>query len=227
MSRPNALLIEDAPEFVLLVGKILEREGYNVETTGRGQLGVAAAHAKEPELVVLDVGLPDTDGFDVCRQLREFSDAYIIMLTGRTDEIDRVVGLEIGADDYVTKPFSPRELGARIKAMKRRPRVAPTPGVRKLSSLVVDVSGREAFVNGSALDLTKIEFDLLELLTSNPGQTFTKAQILDRVWGSSWFGDTHVIDVHLGNLRKKIGDGGRKDKLIRTVRGVGYRFVAA
>ena len=138
-----------------------------------------------------------------------------------------VVGLEVGADDYVTKPFSGRELAARIKAMRRRPRVAPTPGVRDLGPLMVDVGAREVVLDGAALDLTKIEFDLLELLTSNPGQTFTRAQVLDRVWGSSWFGDDHVIDVHMGNLRKKMGEPARKDKFIRTVRGVGYRFVAA
>ena len=205
---------------------VLEHEGYDVIAVSDGRHGVAAARATKVELVVLDIGLPDTDGFDVCRQLRLFTDAYIIMLTGHDSETDKVVGLEMGADDYITKPFSPRELSARVKALRRRPRAEVSEGARSFGPLSIDLAAREVALDGAALELTKIEFDLLDLFTSVPGQTVTRRIVLERVWGRDWFGDDHVIDVHVGNLRRKLGDDSRDIKMIRTVRGVGYRFVA-
>jgi DNA-binding response OmpR family regulator len=171
--------------------------------------------------------LPGIDGMEVCRQLRTFSDAYVIMLTGRSDEIDRVIGLEVGADDYLTKPFSPRELQARVKAMLRRPR--STQDVSSARSLTVgplhiDVAGREVRLDGLAL--TKIEFDLLATLASEPGVVFSRARLRAEVWGSDWFGDDHVVDVHIANLRKKVHVTSPARELIRTVRGVGYRLGA-
>ena len=223
MSSQRALLIEDSPESVVLVTAVLEREGFEVIAAPTGARGVEFARNNPVDLVVLDIGLPDTDGFFVCRQLRSFTNAYIIMLTSRESETDKVVGLEVGADDYITKPFSPRELAARVKAIGRRPRTPVGKGLRELGIVTIDIAAREVFIEGELVDLTKIEYDLLDLLTSQPGQTFTREHVLRKVWGDGWFGDDHVIDVHMGNLRKKIGDNERKDKVIRTVRGVGYR----
>jgi DNA-binding response OmpR family regulator len=224
MGRPSALLVEDSPEFVAMVQRLLEREGFAVSVAGTGERGLALARSVRPELVVLDISLPDTDGFEVCRDLREFSDAYILMLSARDEEIDKVLGLTVGADDYVTKPFSPRELTARIKAMRRRPRVAPVADLRDFGDIVVDPGAREVSVDGDVVELTRIEFDIIDLLTGAPRQTFTREQLLERVWGESWFGDDHVIDVHVGNLRRKIKESASKPRHLKTVRGVGYRF---
>ena len=170
------------------------------------------------------MSLPGIDGFEVCRRLREFSDAYVIMVTGRTDEVDRVVGLTVGADDYVTKPFSARELAARIGAMRRRPRSAPVGTRLEFDGLAIDAAAREVVLDGTRLDLTKIEFDLLSKLASEPRRVFARQQLLDSVWGGDWYGDDHVVDVHMGNLRKKLGESGSRPRFIHTVRGVGFRF---
>jgi DNA-binding response OmpR family regulator len=172
------------------------------------------------------VSLPGIDGFEVCRRMREFTDAYVIMVTGRTEEVDRIVGLTVGADDYVTKPFSARELSARISAMRRRPRTPQVAGRAEFDGLVIDVGAREAALDGERLDLTKIEFDLLTKLASAPRQVFARHQLLDAVWGPDWYGDDHVVDVHMGNLRKKLGESGNNPRFIHTVRGVGFRFEA-
>lgn len=220
-----ALLVEDAREYAALGAKLLSQEGFEVVTAADGETGLGLARAKEPELVLLDVSLPGIDGFEVCRRIREFSDAYVIMVTGRTDEVDRVVGLTVGADDYVTKPFSGRELAARIAAMRRRPRAAPTPpGLHEFNGLTVDLGSHEVTLDGDRLDLTKIEFDLLTKLISEPRRVFTRGQLLDSVWGDDWYGDDHVVDVHMGNLRKKLGESGSNPRYIFTVRGVGFRF---
>ncbi|HET9944394.1 MAG TPA: response regulator transcription factor [Actinomycetes bacterium] len=224
MATPRALLVEDTPEFVLLCTRLLEREGFTVSVAGDGETGVELARTERPELVLLDITLPGIDGFEVCRRIREFSDAYVLMVTSRDEEIDKVVGLSVGADDYVTKPFSSREVSARIAAMRRRPRVTAEPAVRDFGRLRVDPVAREAYLDGELLTLTKIEFDLLDLLSASPRRTFTRAQVLELVWGGSWFGDDHVIDVHLGNLRKKLGESASQQRHIKTVRGVGYRF---
>jgi DNA-binding response OmpR family regulator len=224
VARPTALVVEDSPEFVVMVSKLLEREGFAIVTATTGDRGVVLAREARPELIVLDITLPDTDGFEVCRLVREFSDAYIVMLSARDEEIDKVLGLTVGADDYVTKPFSPRELGARIKAVRRRPRVAAVEDLRDFGDLRVDVGAREVSVDGDTVELTRIEFDILDLLSGAPRQTFTRAQLMENVWGESWFGDDHVIDVHVGNLRRKVGESASEPRHIRTVRGVGYRF---
>jgi DNA-binding response OmpR family regulator len=176
-------------------------------------------------LVLLDISLPVMDGIEVCRQLRQFSDAYVIMLTSRDEEFDRVLGLAVGADDYVTKPFSARELSMRIKAMQRRPRrPAAIVDLRDYGNLKIDGSAREVFVDGARVDLTRIEFDLLDVLSSAPRRALGRRTLLERVWGNDWFGDDHVVDVHLANLRRKIGEPATHPRNIKTVRGIGYRF---
>ena len=224
MSGQRALLVEDSPEFVTVVTRLLEQLGFAVSVARDGDRAVTLARAEHPDLIVLDVTLPDTDGFEVCRKLREFTDAYVLMVTARQEELDKVVGFSVGADDYVTKPFSGRELTARIKAMTRRPRLPTTPEQRDFGRLGVDPRAREVTLDGRPVDLTKIEFDILDLLSGSPRQTFTRRQVLEQVWGGSWFGDDHVIDVHVGNLRKKLGESATTPRHIRTVRGVGYRF---
>ncbi len=224
--RPQALVIEDSPEITLLVRSLLEKEGYAVVATPRGLQGLEWARSKRPELVILDLSLPDRDGVEVCRELRSFSDAYVVMVTARDDEVDKIVGLTVGADDYVTKPFSPRELAARIRAMRRRPRITRQQDARDFGHLVVDPVAREVLVDGENVELTKIEFDILDLLSGSPRRTFTREQLLVQVWGE-WFGDDHVIEVHMGKLRKKLGESASQPRHIRTLRGVGYRFEPA
>ncbi|QIM20902.1 response regulator transcription factor [Phycicoccus sp. HDW14] len=224
MTRQTALVIEDSPEFARLATTLLSNEGFRVVGATTGDQGVAAARTHAPELVVLDVTLPGMDGIEVCRRIREFSDCYVVMVTARTDELDRVLGLTMGADDYVTKPFSPRELTARIRAMRRRPRATPSPEVRRFGRLTVDPVAREVLVDGVAVELTRIEYDLLEVLTGSPRRTFMRSQLMDAVWGGDWVGDDHVIVVHLANLRRKLGENATRQGFIRTVRGFGYRF---
>jgi len=190
-----------------VVASYLRREGFEAILAHDGPAAVAAARESAPDLIVLDVMLPGFDGIEVCRQLRGFTDAYIIMLTARDEEIDKIVGLSVGADDYLVKPFSPRELIARVRAMLRRPRV---------------VVGHQ---DGAPVDLTRTEFDLLAAMAARPRAAFTRRQLLDAVWGDGWFGDEHVVDVHVGHVRKKLGDDGLTPTYIRTVRGIGYGMV--
>jgi DNA-binding response OmpR family regulator len=178
-------------------------------------------------VIVLDLMLPGIDGVEVCRRVRAFSDAYIIMLTAKSDEVDKLVGLSVGADDYLTKPFSPRELVARIRAMLRRPRAEehdPERVVRTFGDLQIDASAHEVRVAGRAIELTRTEFDLLDALSAHPRMAFSRHQLLERVWHGEWYGDDHVIDVHIGNLRRKLGDDAAQPRYIRTVRGVGFRM---
>ena len=227
MPRPRALVVEDSPEFVLLSRHLLEKEGFDVVVATDGIAAVELAQRERPDIAILDLGLPGVDGIEVCRRISQFTDAYIVMVTGRTDEVDKIVGLSVGADDYVTKPFSPRELAARIQAMRRRPRAAaaaPAAASREYGPLRIDPDVREVTVDGRVLDLTKIEFGLLDLLSSAPRRTFTRNQLLEDVWGDNWYGDDHIIDVHVGNLRKKLGESASAPRYIRTLRGVGYRF---
>jgi two-component system alkaline phosphatase synthesis response regulator PhoP len=226
------LVVDDEKKLVDLIKGYLEQEGYSVLTAFDGPSALQIARSANPELVVLDLMLPGLDGLEVCRQLRQFSDAYVIMLTARTEEIDKIVGLSVGADDYLTKPFSPRELMARIKARLRRPRTGGPPEAesevtppRQIRDLIIDEAQHEVTRNGEVLPLTTREFALLAILSSHPGRVFTRSQLLEQVWGQDYY-DEHIIEVHIGNLRKKLVDGSNQagNDYIETVRGLGYRF---
>lgn len=227
----RVLVVDDAPEFLELISGMLRKEGYDVSEAPDGNTGVALAREIDPDLVVLDLTLPDIDGMEVCRQLREFTDAYILMCSARSEEIDRVMGLKTGADDYVTKPFSPREVAARVEAMLRRPRAGGSEAGRReggddsrtFDDLVIHPLAREVEVDGMAVELTRIEFDILDVLSARPRMVHSRAMLRERVWGEDWYGDDHVVDVHIANLRKKI-DLGEGPSHVRTVRGVGYRM---
>ncbi len=218
----ETLIVEDAPEFVQIVTSVLRERGHRVRSAGSIADAVESIASVPPDLVILDLTLPDGDGLDLCRMIRERSNAYIMMLTGRDDEIDKIVGFKLGADDYVTKPFSPRELGVRIDALARRPRSAPAVVSEiAVGEVVIRPAAREVAVQGVDVELTRIEFDLLALFAGSPQQVFTRQQVLDQVWGENWYGDRHVIDVHIANLRRKLADH-TEQNVIRTVRGVGY-----
>jgi two-component system alkaline phosphatase synthesis response regulator PhoP len=221
------LVVDDEPEIVKLVRAYLERAGFSVVSAYDGQQALAVFRHEKPNLVVLDLNLPSTDGLDVCRALRRDSDVPVIMLTARLEETDRLIGLELGADDYVVKPFSPREIVARVRAVLRRAEGVPVrPEVIAASGIAVDLTTRTASIHGQPLDLTTMEFDLLALLVEHPGQVFSRLQLLDRVQGAAYEGYERTIDVHVKNLRKKLGDDPQNPRYIETVRGVGYRFLA-
>jgi len=225
----RVLIVEDEKNLVKLLRGYLERDAYEVHEALDGEVALEVARRVDPDLVVLDWMLPKLDGAEVLRELRRFSDAYVIMLTARTEEVDRIVGLSIGADDYLSKPFSPGELVARIKAMLRRPRGA-TRGVSdeeaplEFGELTIDSARREVRLRGEEIPLTVLEFDLLNALASRPGFVFARSQVLERVWGEGYFGGEHVVDVHVAKLRKKIEDDPANPRYVQTVRGVGYRF---
>jgi DNA-binding response OmpR family regulator len=223
-AMPRVLIVDDEETIVNLVRGYLGREGWEVAAVDDGRAAVEAIRDTPPDVIVLDVMLPGLDGIEVCRQLRTFSDAYVIMVTARSEEIDRIVGLSVGADDYLTKPFSPRELVARIKALLRRPRAAATRARLGDNGLSVDLARREVLAAGRPVVLTNTEFELLVALVRDPGVVVTRQQLLDRVWGADYFGDDHVIDVHVGNLRRKLGDDPERPRWIETVRGIGFRF---
>jgi len=217
-------VVEDDPNIADLVDLYLRREGFRVLQAGDGQAGLAAVERERPRLVILDVGLPgEVDGLEVCRRLRATSHVPVVMLTARDGEIDRVLGLELGADDYVTKPFSPRELVARVKAILRRvegPKDTDDAGVLLTGDVEVDVRRREARVGGAPVALATREFDLLQYLAENAGIALSRRQILDSVWGADWYGDERTVDVHVRQLRKKLGTGFP----LTTVWGIGYRL---
>lgn len=215
-------MVEDAPEFAQMLTSILRKANHRVRTATTIAGALEALRATPPDLVVLDLTLPDGDGLDLCRTIRERSTAYILVVSGRDEEIDKLLGFKLGADDYVTKPFSPRELAARVEALLRRPRLAThSTSERIVGHVVVRPEAREVEVDGGLIELTRIEFDLLDALSASPKVVFTRAQLLERVWGADWYADDHVVDVHVANLRKKIDRPGEKS-LVRTVRGVGY-----
>ena len=221
MAPFKVLIVEDDAQMAASTQVLLKRESLDVTVCHDGESGIEQAQSVPPDLVVLDVNLPGIDGIEACRQLRTFSDAYVIMLTGLDTETDRVVGLSVGADDYVTKPYSPRELVARIRAMQRRPRAqAGAAPIRRFDSLQIDPNRREVTVDGRAIDLSRTEFDLLDALAAQPRTSLSRQQLLELVWGENWFGDDHVIDVHMSNLRRKLGD----PAYIKTVRGYGYKI---
>lgn len=223
----RALVIEDEVHMAGLIGSYLERAGFEVDLAHDGPRGVEAARTVDPDVVVLDLGLPGMDGVEVCRTLRTFSDAYVVMVTARDDEVDKLVGLSVGADDYLTKPFSPRELIARLRAMLRRPRRVgeqrPSEALQ-FGDLVIDLMGRDVWLDGVPVHLTRTEFDVLAALASEPNVAFSRRQLIDAVWGGAWVGDEHLVDVHVGHLRRKLDDDAASPRFIRTVRGVGYRM---
>ena len=216
------LVVEDERDIREVLRRYLEREAHGVLTCGTGAEGLRLLREADPDLVLLDLGLPDIDGLEIL-DAATATHTPVIALTARAAVENRIEGLQRGADDYVTKPFSPRELAARIRAMRRRPRVTTQQEVRDFGRLVVDPVAREVKVDGEDVELTKIEFDILDLLSSSPRRTFTREQLLVQVWGE-WFGDDHVIEVHMGKLRKKLGESASQPRHIRTLRGVGYRF---
>lgn len=216
------LVVDDEQPIRELVRTYLRRERLGVITAEDGPAALEAIRQHSPDVVVLDVMLPGLDGIEVCRQLRTFSDAYVLMLTARGDETDRVVGLSIGADDYLVKPFSPRELVARIKALLRRPRA--TLAAVGPAGLAVDATRHEVLVDERSVSLTVIEFDLLAALAREPGVVLTREQLLDRVWGQDFVGDDHLLDVHIAKLRSKLGDDPGQPRFVETVRGVGFRL---
>jgi DNA-binding response OmpR family regulator len=223
------LVVEDEMKIARLVRDYLEHAGFEVIVTGNGEAALASARGAKPDLVVLDLGLPGLDGLDVTRELRRSSSIPIVILTARGDEVDRVVGLELGADDYVVKPFSPKELVARVRAVLRRTEVARAgpPEVIRVADLEVDMSRLRASVGGRTVDLTPTEFHLLATLASEPGRVFTRAQLLDAVHGVAFESYERAIDAHVKNLRRKIEPAPGRPRYLLTVHGVGYRFADA
>jgi DNA-binding response OmpR family regulator len=239
--RPyRILVVDDEPPIVDLVTGYLAREGWVVESAGDGIAALETVVRFDPDVIVLDVMLPGLDGIEVCRRLRTFSDAYVLMLTARGEEIDRIMGLTVGADDYLVKPFSPREVVARIKALLRRPRSGQAvPGAPSGSDgsgtgssatgtapagLEIDEGRRLVRVDGALVDLTALEFNLLALLAREPGIVVSRQGLLDTLWGPEFVGDDHLVDVHIANVRRKLGDEPANPRFIETVRGVGYRL---
>ena len=220
------LVVDDEEPLARLVADYLARDGFTVTVALHGLEAVRLARAEPPDVVVLDLGLPGLDGVEVCRQLRTFTDCYVIMLTARTDEVDKLIGLSVGADDYMTKPFSPRELVARVHVLLRRPRLPAAANAEPLTfgAMRIDTAGREVHVGGEPVELTRTEFDVLAALATRPKVVFTRRQLIDTVWGENWVGDEHLVDVHIGHLRRKLGDDPADPKFVRTVRGVGYRM---
>ncbi len=223
MANAKVLIVDDETAIINLVSAYLKPEGYEVYMATDGPAGLQAARAYKPDLIVLDVMLPGMDGVEVLTRLRRESDVYVILLTARTEETDKIVGLSVGADDYVTKPFSPRELVARIKAALRRMKSegeVRTGNIHHFKHVRIDTGSRQVWVDDQLIDLTQTEFDLLAALAEHRGMVLSREQLVEKVWGYDYFGDMRVVDVHMGHLRQKLGN----DQLITTVRGVGYRF---
>ena len=218
------LVIDDEPSIINLVTAYLKPEGYEVYTAADGNAGLKSARAFKPDLIILDLMLPGMDGIELLSILRRESDVYVIMLTARTDETDKIVGLSVGADDYVIKPFSPRELVARVKAALRRIKTGTGSGVERsvlsFKHVLIDINAHTVSVDDVPIELTSIEFDLLRALAENRGRVLSREQLLEKIWGAEYFGEMRVVDVHLGHVRQKLGN----EALIATVRGVGYRF---
>jgi len=228
MDRRLILIVDDESDLRTMLSSYLDAEGFDVVEAIDGDQALEQIDSTGPDLVVLDVGLPGMDGFEVLRRVRQVSEVPVIMLTAHAEEVDRIVGLTVGADDYVTKPFSPREVIARISAVLRR--TTRTVGVAtdeivKFEALVVDLARREVRRDGEVVELSALEFDLLAALASAPGRVFTREQLMERVWGWDYFGVPRLVDVHVANLRKALGDDAVSPRFIGTVRGVGYKFV--
>jgi DNA-binding response OmpR family regulator len=224
----QVLVVDDEARIRSILEAYLTADGFGVIQAGTGAEALELARRHAPDLVLLDIGLPDVDGLEVLRQLRTFSGVYVVLVTARAEEVDRVVGLTVGADDYVTKPFSPREVVARVRAVLRRGRVGSADAgadVLRFPGLVIDVGRREVTVDSSPVTLTALDFDLLVALASAPGRVFSRAQLLEQVWGYDFFGDERVVDVHVRGMRKALGDDAGHPTVIGTVRAVGYKFL--
>ena len=229
------LVVDDEPSIRELLRAYLQADGFEVTLAGTGAdaLHEATESAEPPDLVLLDIGLPDLDGLEVLRMLRRTSDVYVILVTARAEEVDRIIGLSGGADDYVTKPFSPREVVARVRTVLRRSRAAeaedPSDGGRggplTFAGLTIDEARREIRRYGAPVTLSALEFDLLRALARSPGRVFSRAQLLEEVWGYDFYGDERVVDVHVRSIRSALGDDAAAPELIATVRGVGYKFI--
>jgi DNA-binding response OmpR family regulator len=234
VSAQSVLVVEDTEEIRELVTTVLGKAGFDVRAVGTGAGCMAEVRRQAPDLIVLDLGLPDIDGTEVCRQVRAETECYVLMLTARAEEVDLLIGLAVGADGYMAKPFSPRELVARAQAMLRRPRTVAVPAprepieetVRRLAELEVDEDSREVRVDGEVVDLTRTEFDLLAALASRPGRVLQRETLLREVWQTDWEGNLRLVEAHMSNLRRKLQAAGLHSPEIRTVRGVGYRLVA-
>ncbi len=226
----RVLIVEDERTLAGMVAAYLSRAGYTTSIVCSGTEAVLAVQEQSPDVVLLDLGLPGLDGIEVCRQIRTFSDCYVIVVTARKDEVDKLVGLSVGADDYVTKPFDVRELVARVQAVLRRPRAGIAARIYKqepvwvFGDLRIDSAGRQVHLGGQPLALTPTERDLLIALAAHPGMAFTRRQLIEDVWGQGWVGDEHLVDVHIAHLRKKLNDDPDTGRYVATVRGVGYRM---
>lgn len=228
MSSGKILIVDDEASIRRLVRSYLESENYEVLEGENGEQAVEKARSAHPDLIVLDVGMPVLDGIEALRSIRTFSDVYVVMLTARSDEVDKLIGLSVGADDYLTKPFSPRELVARIKAVLRRSRgVGPTAGADQIQfgDLIIDLARRQVTAEGQPVELTTLEFDLLTALAAQPGRVFSRRQLIEAIWGWDYFGDERVVDVHIRKLRKALADDAGEPRFVGTVRGVGYKFI--
>ncbi len=237
----KVLVVDDQDAIREILRSYLVRDGYEVLEASTGQAALGIVKESNPEVILLDVGLPDMDGIEVMRQLRQFSDAYVIFVTARSEEVDRLVGLSVGADDYVTKPFSPREVVARVGAMLRRSRnlgsgdlisdpskeLPEDDSTWVFDDLTISPDRREVILDGEELSLTALEFDILATLAETPGRVFSRHQILENVWGYDFYGDERVVDVHIRALRKILGDDASAPTFIGTVRQVGYKFLKA
>ena len=224
MSPTKILIIDDEPSIHKVIGAYLNVEGFEFKSEMDGNAGLSTALSYQPDIIILDIMLPGMDGIELLANLRQESDVYVIMLTARADETDKIVGLSVGADDYLTKPFSPRELMARIKAALRRIQsktsITTNSQILKFSHIQIDSLERRVWVAGELIELTAVEFDLLLVLAQHQSIVLTRQQLMEKVWGYDYYGDTRVVDVHIGHIRQKLGN----NDFIETIRGVGYRF---
>jgi DNA-binding response OmpR family regulator len=227
VTSQRVLVVDDEAKIRGIVRRYLEVEGFTVAEASDGASALRAAKELRPDLVILDVMMPGLDGIDVLRALRTESDVYVILLTARAEEVDKLIGLSVGADDYVTKPFSPRELVARVKTVMRRSRDARSivSDVLEFEDLSIDLARREVRRSGELVELTTLEFDLLAALAAAPGRVLTRRQLLEQVWGWDFYGDERVVDVHIRAIRRALGDNAEAPEFIGTVRGVGYKFL--
>ena len=220
----HILVVDDEANILKLVEAYLKAEGYTVSVAENSQQGLALFRRHHPEVVILDVMLPGMDGFEVLQQIRRESQAYVLMLTAKSDETDRVIGLTVGADDYLTKPFSPRELVARVKAVLRRARNPQETTLLTFANLKIDVERYEVWRNDQSIDFTALEFKLLKTLASSAGMVLSREQLIEKVWGYDFYGDERIVDVHIGHIRQKLEPDPNHPQFILTVRGVGYKF---